>query len=314
MYDDPLIVFISDNGGGVFLGAAGNNYPLKGGKLSDWEGGVRTSAFISGGFVPAANRGTSFDGVIHIADWYATFSSLAGVAHLDYQALRANDALRSQGLPLLAEVDGRPQMEHILAGSNGRSDPLHLSPTAVLKWPFKLVVGNQEGSVWASPVYPPCNLERPRAASVDIYGHKVMIGTGEKYSRNCVVEDCQDGCLFNVESDPNERSDLSSLAEYASVLASLQEDLRNLNSEASRADLGQGRMTACVQAAQNGGFMVPFIDVDGFCSPLSISGLHSLDTEEYRQEPPSMRRVTWNEPNMIYPSALESFLRRYSER
>ena len=285
MYDDTLIVFISDNGGGIFVGAAGNNYPLKGGKFADWEGGVRTSAFISGGFVPAASRGTSFQGVIHIVDWYATFCSLAGVAYFDHQASRANDVLRTQGLPLLAQVDGRPQMEHILSGSNARRDALHLSATAVLQWPFKLVTGRQEGSVWPGPVYPTCNLARPRAASVDIYGHKILQTTGANYTYQCMVEDCHDGCLFNVETDPSERSDLSSLAEYATVLAGLQEDLRMLNTQASHADLGQGRMMACVQAAKNGGFMGPFIDVDGFYTPLSISGLHSLDSKEYRQEP-----------------------------
>ena len=41
---------------------------LRGGKYSDWEGGVRTNAFVSGGFVPWPRRGTKFGGIISIAE------------------------------------------------------------------------------------------------------------------------------------------------------------------------------------------------------------------------------------------------------
>ena len=39
-------------------------------KHDPWEGGVRTTAFISGGFVPAALRGTTSGAkFVHISDW-----------------------------------------------------------------------------------------------------------------------------------------------------------------------------------------------------------------------------------------------------
>ena len=43
MYGDAAIFFSADNGGPIYgNGAAGaNNYPLKGGKATNWEGGVR---------------------------------------------------------------------------------------------------------------------------------------------------------------------------------------------------------------------------------------------------------------------------------
>ena len=74
MWDDLLIVFTADNGGPVYNnGTAGaNNYPLKGGKMNNWEGGIRVNGFVSGGFVPAAERGTVFDGLTTAWDWYAT--------------------------------------------------------------------------------------------------------------------------------------------------------------------------------------------------------------------------------------------------
>ncbi len=36
---------------------------------SDFEGGVRTAAFLAGGFVPEAVRGTVNSKYIHITDW-----------------------------------------------------------------------------------------------------------------------------------------------------------------------------------------------------------------------------------------------------
>lgn len=41
MYDNTLIAMSSDNGGPVYLmGTSGaNNYPLRGGKMNNWEGG-----------------------------------------------------------------------------------------------------------------------------------------------------------------------------------------------------------------------------------------------------------------------------------
>ena len=49
-------VFSADNGG---VGKFGNNFPLRGHKHDPWEGGTRAAAFITGGFVPAALRGTT---------------------------------------------------------------------------------------------------------------------------------------------------------------------------------------------------------------------------------------------------------------
>ncbi|CAE7236787.1 Arsb, partial [Symbiodinium sp. KB8] len=203
MYEDTLVVYISDNGGGTHLRAGANNYPLKGGRFNEWEGGIRTNAFISGGFVPLHHRGSSFHGVIHIADWYPTLCSLAGVSHFDEAASEANERLRQLGLPLLGPVDGRPQMEHILAGSNGRADALHLSKRSLLKWPYKLVTGKQEYSFWQGPVFPNCSSDRPAFAYVDVLGHKVRIDKNDSsYMVNAMVEDCGDGCLFNVDADP----------------------------------------------------------------------------------------------------------------
>jgi uncharacterized membrane protein len=53
MWDNTVLLVWSDNGGPIYTnGSAGaNNYPLRGGKVSNWEGGVRSNALVSGGFI-----------------------------------------------------------------------------------------------------------------------------------------------------------------------------------------------------------------------------------------------------------------------
>jgi len=278
MFDDTLVIFISDNGASLQLTAGGNNYPLKSGKFSDWEGGVRTNAFLSGGFIPARHRGSSFHGVIHIADWYATLCSLAGVSHVDDVSAQANELLRLQGKPLLGEVEGRPQLQNIFSGINGRLDVLHLSTNAVLQWPYKLVTGQQGDSFWPGPVFPNCSSDGPDGAFVDVYTHMIPIDPPDFN----MLEDCGvSGCLFDVEADPRERSDLSSDGDYATVLNSLQEELQSLNSKTFAADIGESHPEACLQAFQLGGFVGPFVDVGDFYTA-QVPGAKELET--YRQE------------------------------
>merc|ERR1719198_2079163 len=51
MWQDTLIIYTNDNGGAIGTTAGANNYPLRGGKGGDFDGGFRVPAFISGGFV-----------------------------------------------------------------------------------------------------------------------------------------------------------------------------------------------------------------------------------------------------------------------
>jgi hypothetical protein len=59
MWNNTLFLVWSDNGGPIYInGSSGaNNFPLRGGKVSNWEGGVRTNAFLSGGLVPDIRQG-----------------------------------------------------------------------------------------------------------------------------------------------------------------------------------------------------------------------------------------------------------------
>lgn len=138
MWNDTLLVLTSDNGGYVldpqgrcntthtkttsstdvghgttcFNGEAGaNNWPLRGGKYSQFEGGIRVNAFVSGGYVPEMQRGKKLDGIIHIADWYGTFCEIAGVDPTDTWAA-------SSGLP---PIDSTQGLWNYLSGQTNES-------------------------------------------------------------------------------------------------------------------------------------------------------------------------------------------------
>ena len=81
LWQNTLMLFFSDNGGPIYAG--GNNDPLRGGKYSEFEGGVRVSAFASGGLIPESKRGKVSDGIISVADVYSTLCALAGVDPFD---------------------------------------------------------------------------------------------------------------------------------------------------------------------------------------------------------------------------------------
>ena len=85
MWESTLFVFVSDNGSPVSgWKPAGTNAPLRGGKASLWEGGVRTVAVVAGGWLPTSRRGMKLRGLAHITDLYATFCSVAaGVGRAD---------------------------------------------------------------------------------------------------------------------------------------------------------------------------------------------------------------------------------------
>ena len=58
----------------LFIAVSSKSVPslcrLRGHKHDAFEGGTRVTSFISGGFVPAAKRGTrNTDSVVHIIDW-----------------------------------------------------------------------------------------------------------------------------------------------------------------------------------------------------------------------------------------------------
>ena len=56
--------------------------------LSGGARACRTVAFLAGGVLPPSARGSTFGGVLSIADWYTTLCFLAGADPTDHQVSR----------------------------------------------------------------------------------------------------------------------------------------------------------------------------------------------------------------------------------
>merc|ERR1719384_2044584 len=85
MWENTLLWVTTDNGGMTqyqteFPASASSNFPLRGGKATLFEGGVRGVSFVTGGLVPKAALGTEFHGLLQHVDIPATFAALGGLS------------------------------------------------------------------------------------------------------------------------------------------------------------------------------------------------------------------------------------------
>jgi arylsulfatase A-like enzyme len=124
--DHTLIIFSSDNGG-PSPGKVTSNGPLRAGKGTIYEGGIRVCACVNWpGHIPA---GKTIDEPLHAVDWYPTLTKLTG-------------ATLQQKLPL----DGLDIWPVLTAGAKSPHDALILCGTqrgqaAIRMGDWKLLVG-----------------------------------------------------------------------------------------------------------------------------------------------------------------------------
>jgi len=213
MWDNTLIIFTSDNGGGAGGSQPSNNWPLRGTKAEPWEGGIRAAAFVSGGFVPSEHRGTNASTFMHIADWYPTLCNLAGVDPTDtvvykgearpidgldvWPALTQNMALDREWLPVTNQS--------LLWNHNG-------------SW-WKLITG-APSTHWSTPRCKwhedgwPCVAQNPRNVSTH--------GLWE-----CMVCSDEKPCLFHIENDQQERHNLAET--HPNIVATMRDAMFGRN-------------------------------------------------------------------------------------
>jgi len=214
MWQHTLIFMSSDNGGPA---QEANNWPLRGGKFTNWEGGIHVPAFVSGGALPQGQRGKKLPGLAAVWDFYATFCELAGVDVIDHAAAAA-------GLPAVDSVsqwsywsganDVPPRTELAIGsvygdtGGPGNSHQGAAEPqTAVaglINGSYKLLVGIVDEALWTGP-------QSPNRSEVNWE----------------TVVDCTSGCLFDIVADPSEYHDLA--ASNPSLVKDMLSRIREIN-------------------------------------------------------------------------------------
>jgi arylsulfatase I/J len=229
MWENTLFVTSSDNGGPEYPGGGANNYPLKGGKLSDWQGGIRVNAFVSGGYLPEKMRGQKTTGYIHLADWYATFCAIAGVDPTDERAAKAN-------LPPIDSMNMWPLISGETMDSPRKDVPA--SHKTLISGDYKILTGILIQASWTGPQYP--NKTRP---SGGIYA----------------FQDCgSKGCLYNIKQDPEERVNLAK--SQPAILKDMQQKLATYQATYFNPNRGKAWPGACTTAMNTyRGFWGPFL-------------------------------------------------------
>ena len=279
MYENTLLIFSSDNGGPA---DHANNYPYRGAKGCDLEGGVRAVAFLAGGALPAAQRGTTVKGMLHIADLYATFAALAGVDPADTQCAASGtggggaipcppiDSLDMW--PMLSGANATSPRTELMLNSNGNvsssdssngndGNGMGFAGTALIGegGRFKLVRGQQLG-FFPGP-HMPNSSDTGSGVQLDCRGGGPG-GPGGPSGPGA--------CLFDLLADPTEHFDLGADPAYAAVVARLQARAAALDATQFQSEGGadlKADPAATAQAKANGGFWGPWQQDTPFPTP-----------------------------------------------
>lgn len=236
-WGDTLFVWASDNGAPVEAG--GSNWPLRGGKGTNFEGGVRLPALVNGGRLAAALRGKNETGLVHMCDLYATFAAQAGVDPSD---------------GAWAPVDGLDLSALLVSGANATSprtrivhqhDMYNKSAGAVgalRDGDWKLIVGTEKTYAGWYGVDSADHFSPPESGALNT-------------SDACSAER---PCLFNVAEDAQERHDLA--ASRPDKVAELLAIFHSYDSEHHPSPVTPATDAAgcCAASKANGGYLAPW--------------------------------------------------------
>ena len=188
LWNNTLLILSSDNGGPLVLTESGaNNTPLRGSKYSVWEGGIRVASFVSGGYLPKSRYGQKEYGIIHITDWYTTFTEMIGVDPTDIKA-------KKYGLPPIDGFNVWP----LISGKNLTSPrtQIPISEQGLIDGDYKYLIGNISFASWSGSQFPN--------------------STSIQHTIEYTFMDCSNGCLFNVVQDMTEHINIAN--EYQEIV------------------------------------------------------------------------------------------------
>lgn len=193
LWESTVLIFTTDNGGFVHDDSA-NNFPLRGFKNTNWEGGIKGNAFVRGATGFEVLKGTVTRQLMHSTDWMPTLAAIAG-------------ASTSRTLPL----DGHNVWPVLSKGANTTRNSIMINcPAAGEKvagayrsGDFKLLYDGMQTKANTSQ-YPPPGFQVPGL---------------------CPNPESVNGTwLFNIAEDPQECHNLADKSEYAATLKTMEQE------------------------------------------------------------------------------------------
>jgi len=226
VWDNTVLFFLSDNGGAVW---ELDNSPLRGGKMEIFEGGVRTPAFVSGGYLDDAAKGRVFaDGEVpfHITDVMPTFLRLAGVSENERVGRKELDGM-DQTAAIQQDLRS-PEMREFLYNVVPADKCDNEWCGAYRFGDYKLIWQSNTASnkMWWYDVYAVSKRFNDDGSVNEDYSNFLEcpnipdgVQTEPEYDDdgNLVIA-CNDSpCLFNIAEDGCEYNDLSGDSEYEAL-------------------------------------------------------------------------------------------------
>lgn len=221
MWENTLIWAVSDNGGmthwgDVFPASASSNWPLRGGKATLFEGGVRSVSFLAGGFLPSTHP-SHYDSLLHVSDIMPTLSSVAGVKmpeNVPFDGINAwpdlfgkPGAARRTEVPLNIDTNPISVTPHLLPHAG---DGL-ANFSATISWPWKLILGTT-----CNPGVP--NAEQAMDGWWTVKNYSRILPPAKDWDRD------EPAMLFNLETDEQERHNVAS--QYPEIVANMTSRLQ----------------------------------------------------------------------------------------
>eukprot|EP00037_Helgoeca_nana_P023402 m.242615 g.242615 ORF g.242615 m.242615 type:complete len:706 (+) comp26340_c0_seq1:1750-3867(+) len=252
--DNTIVWMSSDNGGPL---PTANNFPLRGGKFTLWEGGTKVRSFIWAAPTLLPGRpGTVYDGLLHATDVYRTFLAWASIDLPDASGPTGGDT----GPIAFDGFDQSIAISSGLANASQRRQILHAPLVPVLNpavcsggWgqscgaalrsgDYKIIVG-YPGDARALPLPASENAATQITANDNrIKGVtpavRAAIGgdgggpgpDGCSYNNGTGCPCFHKPCLFNVATDPSESHDLGGDPQYTTTLRTLLLELQTASS------------------------------------------------------------------------------------
>ncbi|XP_077999968.1 arylsulfatase I-like [Glandiceps talaboti] len=158
LWENTVLIFSTDNGGVTWLGT---NWPLRGGKASLYEGGIRAVGFVNSPLLGDHVRGTATKELIHMSDWFPTLVRLAGGTLIGNKKLDGYNQWEtiSQGAPtvrneILYNIDPLYRIPSLAKVGQDKwaNNPFNISMRAAIRvGEWKLLTGRAGNNSWLAP-------------------------------------------------------------------------------------------------------------------------------------------------------------------